>query len=172
MTLNYLKGFGILDDKIILLGLKFSEIITVISISITFLALIVAPYINHRNSKRQTIAPMRQIWINTLRDKISEILAITSISRANYCPSSNWNEERKERADKRDLENYEKLMLLQSSLNLYINPKEDDHLKLIELISLVIKEYHDSTVSENNKSDLIELSQKVLKKEWEATKKT
>jgi len=110
--------------------MKFSELITVASLSIAFLALFIAPFVNARNSKRQVIAPMRQLWINTFRDKISEFLAIVSINRIAYCPSTHWDDEKKERAEKRDLENYEKLMLLQSSINLYINPNEDQHIEV------------------------------------------
>ena len=114
---------------------------------------------------------MRQAWINSLRDKVSEVLAIVAINRLNYCPSSHWNDEKKDKANKRDLENYERLMLLESSVSLHINANESDHINLIDLISIVIKQYHDSFVSDENKSKLLELSQKVLKDEWEATKK-
>lgn len=159
-------------EKFIVLGLEAKDVISIGALAVAFLALFIAPFINSRNSKRQTIAPMRQAWINSLRDKISEVLAIISIDRLNYCPSTHWEEDKKDKANKRDLENYEKLMLLKSSISLHINSSEPDHIKLLDLISLVIKEYHDSSVSDENKSNLLELSQKVLKDEWEATKKT
>lgn len=159
-------------EKIIFLGLEVKDIISIGALGIAFLALFIAPIVNARISKRQVIAPMRQAWINSLRDKISEILAIISINRLNYCPSTHWNDERKEKANKRDLENYEKLMLLEASISLHINASESDHTDLIELISIVVKQYHDSFVSDENKTKLLELSRKVLKDEWEATKKT
>ncbi|MGX2954425.1 hypothetical protein ACWAU3_17675 [Shewanella sp. JL219SE-S6] len=159
-------------EKIILWGLEAKDIISIGALGVAFLALFIAPIANARISKRQIIAPMRQAWINSLRDKISEILAIVSISRLNYCPSSHWNDERKEKANKRDLENYERLMLLKASVSLHINASESDHTDLIELISIVVNQYHDSTVSDENKTKLLDLSRKVLKDEWEATKKT
>lgn len=158
-------------DKFILWGLEAKDIISIGALAIAFLALFVAPFINSRNSRRQTIAPMRQAWINSLRDKISEVLAIISIDRARYCPSTHWDEDKKDAASKRDLENYEKLMLLESSISLHVNFNEPDHIQLLDLISLVIKEYHDATLSIESKSNLLKLSQKVLKDEWEATKK-
>jgi hypothetical protein len=158
-------------DKIIIWGLEAKDVISIAALAVAFLALFIAPFINSKNSKRQTIAPMRQAWINNLRDKISEVLAIISIDRSNYCPSTDWDEDKKDKANNMDLENYEKLMLLESSISLHINSTEPDHIKLMDLISLVIKEYHDTSVSDKNKSNLLELSQKVLKDEWEATKK-
>ena len=159
-------------EKFIVWGLEAKDIISIGALCVAFVALFIAPIVNARISKRQVIAPMRQAWINSLRDKVSEVLAIVAINRLNYCPSSHWNDEKKDKANKRDLENYERLMLLESSVSLHINANESDHINLIDLISIVIKQYHDSFVSDENKSKLLELSQKVLKDEWEATKKT
>jgi len=160
------------EEDIILFGLEFSQLITISSLGVAFAALFIAPFFNSQNSKRQVIAPMRQAWINTLRDKISEALAIMSVNRLNYCPSSHWDEERKERAEKRDLENYEQLMLLIASINLYINPDEPEHVKLIKLLESAVTDYHNAVVTDEKQANIIILSQQILKKEWEVTKKT
>lgn len=161
-----------LEENIILFGLNFPELITAGSLCVAFTALFVAPFVNTQNSKRQVVAPMRQAWINNLRDKISETLAIMSVNRLNYCPSSDWNEERKERVEKRDLEVYEKLMLLIASINLYINPEEPDHIELVKLLESAADDYHKAVVTDEKHAEIILLSQRVLKKEWEVTKKT
>lgn len=161
-----------MEKEIILFGLDFPELITAASLCVAFAALFIAPIVNTQNSKRQVIAPMRQVWISTLRDKISETLAIISVNRLNYCPSSHWNEERKERAEKRDLENYEKLMLLIASINLYINPNEPKHVDLVKLLESAVNDYHKTIVSDEKQARIILLTQRVLKKEWLVTKKT
>jgi len=160
------------EKDIILFGLEFSQLITISTLGVAITALFIAPFFNSQNSKRQVIAPMRQAWINTLRDKISEALAIMSVNRLNYCPSSHWDEERKERAEKRDLENYEQLMLLIASINLYINPDEPEHVKLIKLLESAVTDYHNAVVTDEKQANIILLSQQILKKEWEVTKKS
>ncbi len=151
--------------------IKVSDLVTIGSLIIAFLALFIAPFVNARNSKRQVIAPMRQAWINTLRDKISEFMAIISINRIAYCPSTHWKDERKERAEKLDLENYKNLQHLLASIKLHINPEEPLHVQLIQLLEDATKDYHDSFVSDEKHEKIIELSQVILKKEWVVTKK-
>jgi len=160
-----------LSTENLLQEIKVSDLVTIGSLIIAFLALFIAPFVNARNSKRQVIAPMRQAWINTLRDKISEFMAIISINRIAYSPSTDWKDERKERAEKLDLENYKNLQHLLASIKLHINPEEPLHVQLIQLLEDATKDYHDSFVSDEKHEKIIELSQVILKKEWVVTKK-
>lgn len=154
------------------LSLKFSELVTLTSLAIAFLALFISPFVNARNSKRQVIAPMRQAWINALRDKISEFLGMISINRLAYCSSTHWTDERKERAEKLDLEHYAKLQFLVASINLHINPEEPEHIALVALLEDAVKDYHDTFVSDDKHKAIVDLSQKILKTEWEVTKRS
>ncbi|MCG9714849.1 hypothetical protein L1D40_19610 [Shewanella insulae] len=131
--------------KEILLALEFKEIIALGSLSIAFLALFIAPFVNARNSKRQVIAPMRQAWINALRDKVSEFVSIASICRLHVCPSDSASESIKKESHKEDRDRYGRLKLLVTSVELHINPSEEDHQKLVKQMRGIVEDYHDNS---------------------------
>jgi len=149
-----------MDEKSIFLGMGFSELITLISLAIAFVALFVAPFVNLRNSKRQVIAPMRQAWINSLREKTSEFISIVCIERLLV------------ENGKPDQDRYQRLQLLKTSIELHINAGEDDHIELVRQLSSIIKDYHDCIFTGEKNKTLIKLCQNILSDEWKATKKT
>lgn len=161
-----------MEVKTLLLGLEVNEIIALGSLGIAFLALFIAPLVNARNSKRQVIAPMRQAWINALRDKISEFISIASISRLHVCANDSASEEIKKESQKEDRERYARLKLLIASVELHINPSEENHKNLVKQMRDIIKGYHDNKDIRDRVNSLLKLGQKVLKEEWEVTKKT
>ncbi len=151
--------------------MEIKDIISLVALSIAFLALFIAPWINAKNSKRQVIAPMRQAWINAFRDKVSEFISIISVERTHITPSNSDSEDRKVAAHKEDRERYERLNFLSISVMLHINPKEKKHLELVELLRTIQLGYHDNKDTANDSVHLVKLCQQILKDEWEATKK-
>ena len=148
------------------------DIISIGALSVAFLALFIAPLVNARNSKRQVIAPMRQVWINALRDKVAEVVSIVSINRLHITPMESDSEERKLEAHKEDQQRYERLMLLTSSVELHINATESDHQDLVKQLISIVKGYHDNEDINKQLKVMIKLTQKILSDEWKVTKKT
>lgn len=149
-----------------------NDLVAVGSLGVAFLALFVAPIVNARISRRQVIAPMRQAWINTLRDEIAEFVSVVSIERMHICPSDDDEESFKREAHREDRSRYERLKLIAAGVELHINPKEEDHRNLVVKINKIVDAYHDNHDTRDDLQSLVELSQKVLKNEWEVTKKT
>jgi hypothetical protein len=74
---------------------------------------------------KQIIAPMRQAWINTLRDLLAELTS----SALHYHVAGF-----EERTD----EEYRRLTLLEQKVAMMLNPIEDDHKQLEQLIRKLI----------------------------------
>lgn len=149
-----------------------NDLVAVGSLGVAFLALFVAPIVNARISRRQVIAPMRQVWINTLRDRISEFISLVSIGRLHICPSNEEEDAAKREAHREDRSRYERLKLIAAGVELHINPKEKDHRELVDRINEIVEAYHDNHDTRDQVKALVKLSQKILKEEWEVTKKT
>jgi len=61
-----------------------TEVITSIIAAITALvAVVIGPFIMIRAQKNQMLGPMRQAWINDLRDSVAEYLARNGMSLRN-----------------------------------------------------------------------------------------
>jgi len=159
-------------DKCIMWGMEAKDAISIGALGVAFLALFIAPLVNARISKRQVIAPMRQAWINALRDKIAEFVSIVSINRWHVCPSDSDSPERKNEANNEDKQRYERLKLLTASVQLHINSSEPDHQQLIDLLITIVSDYHDNEDVSKRLENLIVLTQKILSDEWKVTKKT
>jgi hypothetical protein len=112
-------------------------------------------------SNKQITAPMRQAWINSLRDLLAEL---TSSALHYYVAGF------EERTD----EEYQRLTFLQAKVGLMLNPNEDDHKRLEGLINWMIN----SIQYERGKSDefpeshgqVTALARAVLKREWNVVK--
>jgi hypothetical protein len=112
-------------------------------------------------SSKQIIAPMRQAWINSLRDLLAEL---TSSALHYYVAGF------EERTDTE----YQRLTLLQSKIQLMLNAKEDDHKRLEVLIGRMIAaiQYEKGQPDEFPEihTDVIALSRTILKREWDVVK--
>ena len=111
-------------------------------------------------ANKQITAPMRQAWINKLRELLAEL---TSSAEHYYVAGY------EDRTDKE----YQRVTLLQAHIRLMLNPNEEDHQHLERLMRRMV------TGIEKGKSDefpvllvdVIVLSQKILKSEWARVKK-
>ncbi len=149
-------------------------LIPILSLIVAALAVFVGPIISWRVSTRQLIAtlevsnkqiiaPMRQKWINDLRDIFSEI---TSSALHYYVAGFE---------DRTDQE-YQHLTHLQYKVILMLNPREGDHKQLEKLIAQMINmlaqgwsKKLDTEFSACHKQ-VIALSRDVLKREWDRVK--
>lgn len=112
-------------------------------------------------SNKQIIAPMRQAWINNLRDVLSELTS----SALHYYVSGFEDRTEKE---------YQRVKLLESKVRLMLNAKEDDHQRLEALIRKMIAAIHYEKGKEDVFPDLhtevVALSRTILKREWDRVK--
>ena len=108
-------------------------LVPILSLIVAALAVFVGPVISWCVSKRrltatlevsnkQIIAPMRQAWINNLRDILSEL-----VSSALHYHVAGFE-------DRTDQE-YQHLTHLEYKVSLMLNPREGDHQRLEELIA-------------------------------------
>lgn len=139
------------------------------------MAVIVGPIISWNIAKRQiiasTVTTSRQQWINALRDAIADFSAkasmIYSLAKNRY-------------ANEQSIQRIEELVQLNYKIELLINPNEADHAKLSQLVngiasSLKLAKVEDSSLDtslDQKQSELVSLSQKILKREWERVKKS
>lgn len=112
-------------------------------------------------SNKQIIAPMRQAWINNLRDVLSEL---TSSSLHYYVSGF------EDRAEKE----YQRVTLLESKVKLMLNAKEDDHQRLEVLIRKMVAaiQYEKGKKDEfpDLHTEVVALSRIILKREWDRVK--
>lgn len=104
---------------------------------------------------------MRQAWINSLRDLMAELTS----SALHYYVSGY-----EDRTD----EEYKRVTLIQSKIQLMLNPNEDDHQRLEVLISRMIGaiQYEKGQPDQFPEihRDVIALSRSVFKREWNVVK--
>jgi hypothetical protein len=148
------------------------EIIPILSLITAILAVFIGPLISWKIAKRQIasslkaankqiVAPMRQAWINSLRDLLAEI----SSSALHYHQAGFEN---------RKDEEYKKLTELEGKISLTLNLLEDDHKKLHDLIRLMLFALERGREGKNDFTifhpQVLALSREVLKREWNRVK--
>ena len=148
------------------------NITSILSLIVAALAVFVGPFISLHVAKRQVrssldaanrqiIDPMRQAWINALRDLLSELCS----SALHYFVAG--FEDRKD-------DEHQRLTHLETKIQLMLNAKEDDHIQLEKLIRQMVsalesgKDGDASFIAAHPK--VIELSRQVLKREWNRVK--
>lgn len=153
-----------------------------------FLSPLVSYWIARRQINAQVISVNRQEWINTLRDYVAEFLNLTAFLKGlepvpPVTPSMLGGsvDEREEaqlvrESNAIESERLERIHLALAKINLLLNPKEKDHQDLVKLLndSLSATREHLSNreaVVHYRRKEIIALSQKILKKEWERVKR-
>jgi hypothetical protein len=130
----------------------------------------IAYLVGRQQFKANVISNNRQMWINTLRDTISEYQSCVSsisilIGNKNFHQVIDSNEFR---------EGVARLEFLRSKIQLLINPNEADHVKLVEIIYVPItgcRTEEDLNRMTATREQLPKIVQKILKREWERVKK-
>ncbi len=157
-----------------------------ISLIIAAFAVIVGPFVSYKVAKsqqdnsiklanKQVIAPMRQQWINNLREQTSEFLSLSLWFYVSEMHDDNINHEAKDEEIERDNQNLKtdrKLSFLLMKIELMLNPLEEDHTALVgHLSKCKDTAFHDkkSEFSIHHKAATAQCS-KILKREWERVK--
>ncbi len=150
--------------------------IAVISSITALCAVLIGPLVALWAANIQTrvavLSNNRQTWINNLRDAISEFSSTVRMLGLTEDPSVRFKM-------------VERIAYLEAKIKLFLNASEDDHKKLIELVvdarTATIKRLDQAKDSEQATSfldkmkssldELTDVSQRVLKREWERVKK-
>lgn len=142
--------------------------IPVLSLVVAALAVVVGPLISWLVAKhqiasslevanKQIIAPMRQAWINNLRDLVAELTS----SALHYHVAG--FQERKD-------DEYRRLTLLEHKVALMLNPLEDDHKQLEQLIRQMVSALERGREGETElvrvHPAVMDLSRQIFKGEW------
>jgi hypothetical protein len=155
---------------------QMNELIAVIAAVTALLAVLLGPLVSMWTTNTHTRIALRsnnrQVWINTLRESISDFSSTARVVSLS-----------KEFADK--YSRAEKLFFLEEKMKLLVNPKEADHQKLILILENTRKAAMQifAAGTDDTKKDaaqkelktslngLTEISQIILKSEWERVKK-
>lgn len=154
------------------------------SLIVAAIAVVVGPLVSWRIAKHQSennlkvankqiIAPMRQAWIDTLRDRVAEVISTAHwfyVSGQDSAISPTTEEESD--IELRRVER--KLLFLINQVELMLNPNEKKHVKLLDSLNIVrstiwpgmnrAAEFPDSVEKTNA------ICKAVLKREWERVK--
>lgn len=129
---------------------------------------LVSIYVVRRQFAAQVLSTNRQQWINALRDRLSKLIGFISHYSATKA-TSQLQDEKVLELHKTAYENWAQVVLL-------INPKEQDHVQLVEQIESLLSFLFSSPLAGNPEeirsrlAPLIHQSQTVLKREWERVK--
>lgn len=141
------------------------------SLLVAALALIVGPLVTLRISQRQTLAPMRQKWIDNLRDRVAEFVAVASwLYRHGY----GLGPKDQSSADVEINQQSVRLVHLANHIELMLNPREADHNELLRALESVRQTAcEQSRLSEfpGAVQALNALCKKILKAEWNRVKR-
>ncbi|NQU44995.1 hypothetical protein HQ520_17045 [bacterium] len=149
-----------------------NQTIPILSLIVAALAVFIGPIISFIVAKRQITsslaatqkqitAPMRQAWINSLRDLLADLA-----SRALHYYCAGYED--------RDDAEYQHITLLEHRVQLMLNPNEEDHATLAELTGLMIRALERGREGRESfpcyHTQIMELSRRVLKREWNRVK--
>lgn len=144
---------------------------SIIAATTALIAVIIGPYLTLKAQKNQVLAPMRQAWINNLRDIIAEFISTIAISRLHVVPDGNESNEIKAEKLAADMARVELACKLKEKTALLINPKEIDHQELIRLLESAYLKYHNGEDINALANAIRDQAQKILKTEWNVVKR-
>lgn len=150
--------------------------VSILSLVVAALAVFIGPMISLWICRRELdasmaiankslTAPMRQAWINSLRDLVAELSS--GLFHLSFADDPNKSDE--------DLRT---LVLVQNKILLMLNSREADHQQLEKLISGALDALHATLGSGNDRPtelsmrlvEIRELSRTILKREWDRVK--
>ncbi len=144
------------------------EIISGLSMLVALCAVIIGPVVTFKVAKRQIISPIRQKWIDELRELMSQFLSESRkvIVLSEGCGLLN--------ADTTDEPTFQKLLYFEQKLGLMLNPNEGRHSDLVNLVHAITDDvqHGGGNLIKFGKrlDDATKLCQKILKHEWERVK--
>ncbi|TVT50991.1 MAG: hypothetical protein FHP94_01395 [Denitromonas halophila] len=135
-----------------------------LTVVVALVAVFLGPTLAARAARRQIVAPMRQIWINTVRDSVAELLStVYSITIGNDSGSILYE-------GVEDNELHRKLLYLEQKLVLMLNPNEELHQTLIESVDQLGRIAYSGPDDADDvgalMGDIRRTTQNILKAEW------
>lgn len=155
------------------------------SLLVAGLAIVVTPLVNWIVSKRQmqtalavaqkqVIAPMRQKWIDALRDRVAEIISTTHwyyVAGADQSTILSEEADADEQAAAQSQLVERKVIFLLNQVDLMLNPKEIDHIELLAALNQLRNAAFTSATDFPNAVIVANKRCKaVLKREWDRLK--
>jgi len=141
--------------------MRIETAIPVLSLLVAGLAVFVGPVLSARSAKRAMLGPMRQKWINDLRQLLSEITS----SCLHYYQTG--YEDRTE-------EEYKRITQLEHQIIFMLNPNEAKHENLISITQQMVRALEKGKEGEEQfiggYEKLLVEGKKVLKEEWNVVK--
>lgn len=146
-----------------------SAIVAFLAMLVSLAAVIVGPVANSRIARRQIISPMRQKWINELRDLMSTLLSKCRLAVI-MTEAGGLLEE-----SKPNVELLSEILFLEQKLELMLNPNESDHKILVTAVGAItdsVQHGAKNVVEFGQKlSDASTCCKSILKREWERVKR-
>ncbi|MEJ1371037.1 MAG: hypothetical protein RPU61_07060 [Candidatus Sedimenticola sp. (ex Thyasira tokunagai)] len=140
-----------------------SEIISFLAMLVSLTAVIVGPIVTFKVAKRQIVSPIRQKWIDELRELISEYLSECEKLLV-------LGEDGILNKEETDEKIFTRLLYLEQKLKLMLNPNEERHIELLKIVKEITEEIHHGVgniIDFGGKlKGATEVSQKILKEEW------
>jgi vacuolar-type H+-ATPase subunit I/STV1 len=115
--------------------------------------------------KLEVLSKNRQAWINTLRDKLSKF-----IGEASYIMLIQAQEKEEKIEPRHIRESVKKLAELEAKIKLLINPTEENHQILVDLLQQIFRDLNLKKNITNTVNKLVNISQLILKEEWTRVK--
>jgi hypothetical protein len=144
---------------------------SIIAAITALVAVVIGPIITFKAQKNQVLAPMRQAWINSLRDTTSEFISTITISRWHVAPYEKEPDDIKAEKQATDMARVELACKLKEKVALLINPKEADHQELVRLLESAYLKYHDGEEINVLANAIRVQAQIILKTEWNVVKR-
>ena len=147
------------------------EVLAILSAATAIIAVVMGPLVSlwaaRRQSRVTVLSANRQAWINTLRDLIAECMAISG-----FIHIADWSDRKQSEFD----EKMERFALLVAKIRLMLNPNEQDHKRLSEMLGQLMNSMRSLNEKDPVKGaqlmkDFLSLSQTILKREWERVKR-
>ncbi|MFM7000012.1 MAG: hypothetical protein ACKOXU_02965 [Limnohabitans sp.] len=147
------------------------EVLAILSAATALSAVVLGPIVSlwaaRRQSRVTVLSSNRQAWINTLRDLLAECMAISG-----FIHIADWSGRKQSEFD----EKMERFALVVSKIRLMLNPKEQDHKRLDEMLGELMNSMRSLNEKDAFKGaqimkDFVPLTQTILKREWERVKR-
>lgn len=147
------------------------EALAILSAATALFAVVLGPLVSiwaaRRQSRVSVLSANRQAWINTLRDLIAECMAISG-----FIHIADWSDRKQSEFD----EKMERFALVVAKIRLMLNPSEQDHKRLSEMLGQLMNSMRsikekDPVKGAQLMKDFVPLSQTILKREWERVKR-
>ncbi|MFZ3017944.1 MAG: hypothetical protein WA056_05770 [Gallionella sp.] len=146
-------------------------IASIIAAATALVAVVVGPFLTIRASKAQMLGPMRQAWINSLRDAVAEYAARIHAGQPEPSALLERDVATRHAAQIGRAEHVQSTYQLQAKIALLINPNESEHIELVRLAKNAYVAYLDGRDTTQPLIALEKHTQLVLKKEWNVINK-